>query len=130
MPLERIAPETLVAPVGYSHGVVGQGRFLFVAGQTGCARDGRIVPGGLVAQFAQALDNVLAVVDAAGGKPEQVARMTLYVTSKSDYGRDRKRIGAAYRERMGKHYPAMTLVEVASLLDDAAQVEIEATAVL
>ena len=113
-----------------SHGLRGRGELLFVAGQIGWTREGRIVSGDLIAQFAQALGNVLDVVTAAGGTPESIARLTLYVTSRVEYRQCRKALGEAYRERMGKHYPAMTLVEVRALLEDDAKVEIEATAVL
>ena len=83
-----------------------------------------------VAQFAQALDNVLTVVRAAGGAPSSIARLTLYVTDRNEYRARARDVGATYRARMGRHYPAMALVEVRSLLEDAAKVEIEATAVL
>jgi enamine deaminase RidA (YjgF/YER057c/UK114 family) len=125
-----VNPGSLARPVGYSHGILAQGELLFVAGQIGSGHDGTLISDDLVAQFAQALENVLEVVHAAGGKPESVARLTLYVTDKAEYRRCRKALGEAYRKRMGRHYPAMTLVEVKSLLDDAAKVEIEATAVL
>jgi len=83
-----------------------------------------------VAQFAQALDNVLAVVAAAGGSPESIARLVIYVTDKRDYRAGRGEVGDAYRSRMGKHFPAMALVEVRGLLEDDARVEIEAVALL
>jgi enamine deaminase RidA (YjgF/YER057c/UK114 family) len=89
-----------------------------------------MVSGDLVEQFDQALANVLEVVAAAGGTPASVARLVLYVTDKSEYRSRRKPLGAAYRERMGRHYPAMTLVEVSALLEDDAKVEIEAVALL
>jgi enamine deaminase RidA (YjgF/YER057c/UK114 family) len=89
-----------------------------------------LVSDDLVAQFAQALDNVLDVVWAAGGKPESVARLVLYVTNKQEYRDRAKAIGEAYRHRMGKHFPAMTLVEVKSLFEDDARVEIEAVALI
>jgi enamine deaminase RidA (YjgF/YER057c/UK114 family) len=108
----------------------GAGELLFVAGQTGANREGRLVAGDVVGQFAQALDNVLDVVWKAGGRPESVARMVVYVTDKREYRRQAKELGAAWRKRMGKHYPAMVLVEVKSLLDDDALVEVEAIAVL
>jgi enamine deaminase RidA (YjgF/YER057c/UK114 family) len=128
--LSVVVPDSLAKPVGYSNGVKGSGELLFVAGQIGWNREGRLVSADLVEQFAQALDNVLDVVWAAGGKPESIARLTIYVTDKSEY-RDRRRpLGEAYRRRMGKHFPAMTLVEVKSLLEDGARVEIEATALL
>lgn len=129
-PLEPVNPDSLAPPVGYSNGILSEGRLLFVAGQVGWTREARIVSDDLVLQFAQALDNVLDVVWAAGGRPEQVARLTLYVTDKAEYWQRRKAIGEAYRKRMGRHFPAMTLVEVRSLLEDGARVEIEATAVL
>jgi len=128
--LSVVAPESLAKPVGYSNGIMGSGELLFVAGQVGWNREGRIVSADLVEQFAQALDNLLDVVWAAGGNPESIARLTIYVTDKREY-RDRRRpLGEAYRRRMGKHFPAMTLVEVKALLEDGALVEIEATALL
>lgn len=128
--LSVVNPDSLARPVGYNNGIKGQGELLFVAGQIGWDRSGRLVSDDLVAQFAQALENVLEVVWAAGGRSESIARMTLFVTSKAEYRRRRKALGAAYRKRMGKHFPAMTLVEVKSLFDDGAKVEIEATALL
>jgi enamine deaminase RidA (YjgF/YER057c/UK114 family) len=128
--LTLINPESLARPRGYSHGVKGQGELLFVAGQIGWNREGRLVSDEFVAQFAQALDNVLDVVWAAGGKPESVARLTIYVTDKREYVREARRIGESYRKRMGKHYPAMALVEVKALLEEGARIEIEATAIV
>ena len=89
-----------------------------------------MVSADLVEQFAQALDNVLDVVWRAGGKPESVARLVLYVTDMNEYRRQAKPLGEAYRKRMGRHYPAMVLVEVQALLEDDAKVEIEATALV
>jgi enamine deaminase RidA (YjgF/YER057c/UK114 family) len=128
--LTPINPESLARPVGFSHGMKGSGDLVFVAGQVGWNREGRMVSDDLALQFAQALDNVLDVVWAAGGSPTSVARMTVYVTDKADYLRKRKAIGEAWRRRMGKHYPAMALVEVKALVEEDAKVEIEATAVL
>jgi enamine deaminase RidA (YjgF/YER057c/UK114 family) len=128
--LAPVNPESLAPPRGYNHGMRGTGELLFVAGQIGWNRGGHLVSDDLVAQFAQALDNVLDVVWAAGGKPESVARLVLYVTNKVEYRDRRGPIGEAYRKRMGKHFPAMTLVEVKSLLEEDAKVEIEAVAVL
>jgi enamine deaminase RidA (YjgF/YER057c/UK114 family) len=130
MTLTPINPESLTRPRGYSHGMKGHGEVLFVAGQIGWDRGAVLVSEDLVAQFGQALDNVLEVVWAAGGSKESVARMVLYVTDKKEYKARSKDIGSEYRQRMGKHYPAMTLVEVKSLLEDGAKVEIEAVAVL
>jgi enamine deaminase RidA (YjgF/YER057c/UK114 family) len=130
MPLTPINPESLARARGYSHGMKGSGELLFVAGQVGWDRDGRMVSGGFVAQFAQALENVLAVVTAAGGGPTSVARLVLYVTDKREYQARTREVGEAYRRIMGKHFPAMALVEVRGLLEDDARVEIEATALL
>jgi len=128
--LTAVNPDTLSRPRGYSHGMKGNGDVLFVAGQIGWDRHGHMVAGDFAAQFAQALDNVLEVVWKAGGGPQSVARLVLYVTDKAEYRRLQKEVGAAYRARMGKHYPAMVLVEVKALLEDDAKVEIEATAIL
>ena len=128
--LTAVNPDSLARPVGFSHGMKGSGDIVFVAGQIGWNREGRMVSDDLALQFAQALENVLDVVWAAGGSPTSVARMTVYVTDKADYVRKRKAIGEAWRKRMGKHYPAMALVEVKALVEDDAKVEIEATAVL
>jgi enamine deaminase RidA (YjgF/YER057c/UK114 family) len=125
-----VNPPDLPAPRGYSNGVVLQGRMLFVAGQIGWLPDGRLVDGGFAGQFDQALANVLAVVRAAGGSAESIGRMTMFVVDKAAYEAARREVGERYRARMGGHYPAMTLVEVKSLLEPGAVVEIEATAVI
>lgn len=128
--LTPVNPESLARPIGFSHGMKGSGDIVFVAGQVGWNREGRMVSDDLTLQFAQALENVLDVVWAAGGSPTSIARMTVYVTDKGEYVRKRQAIGEAWRKRMGKHYPAMALVEVKGLVEDDAKVEIEATAVL
>ena len=127
-----INPESLGAPRGYSNGVLAEagGRLLFIAGQIAWNEEQQIVSDDLVAQFDRALRNVIAVVTEAGGTPDQIARLILYVTDKHDYQRRMKEIGKRYRAHMGKHFPAMVLVEVKSLLDDAARIEIEGIAVL
>ncbi|MBI5493902.1 MAG: RidA family protein [Deltaproteobacteria bacterium] len=128
--LQRIQPEGWAQPKGYANGMVGRGRVLFVAGQVGWDAQERFHTAVLHEQWAQALDNVLAVVRAAGGLPEHVARMTVFVTDHREYSAQRAEIGQAWRDRMGRHYPAMSLVEVRALLEQGAKVEIEATAVL
>ena len=128
--LTVVNPDSLAKPRGYSHGLKGAGEWLFVAGQIGWNREGRMVSADFTAQFTQALDNVLDVVSAAGGKPQSVARMTVYVTDKREYRAGAKAVGEAWRRRLGKHYPAMALVEVKALLEDDAKVEIEAIALL
>ena len=130
MKLDLINPESLATPRGYSHGVRGHGDFVFVAGQIGWNRQGRLVSADFVDQFAQAIENVLEVVWAAGGTPESVARMVVYVVDKQEYLQRLKEVGEAWRRRMGRHYPAMALVEVKGLLDPEARVEIEATAIV
>jgi enamine deaminase RidA (YjgF/YER057c/UK114 family) len=126
-----INPESLGAPQGYSNGVVTEGgRLLFVAGQIAWNEHQQIVSADIVEQFDRALANVITVVTEAGGKLEQIARLVLYVTEKNEYRERMKEIGERYRARMGKHFPAMVLVEVKSLLEDNAKIEIEATAVL
>ncbi|HEY3102579.1 MAG TPA: RidA family protein [Pyrinomonadaceae bacterium] len=127
-----INPESLGAPRGYANGVLTEpgGRLLFIAGQVGWNEQQEIVDDNLVRQFDRALANVIAVVEAAGGKPEQIARLVIYVTDVDEYRRCLKEIGRRYRARMGKHFPAMALVEVTSLFEDDAKIEIEGTAVL
>jgi enamine deaminase RidA (YjgF/YER057c/UK114 family) len=129
---EPINPESLGAPRGYSHGMLAPagGRLLCVAGQIAWDREGRIVGEDFPAQFAQALGNVLTVVRAAGGGPEHVLRLTIYVTDRRLYLDDLPAVGDAYRSVMGRRYPAMALVEVAGLLEPGALVEIEGTAVV
>ena len=130
MALTPVNPESLAPPRGYNHGMKGTGELLFVAGQVGWTREGRIVSGDFLSQFQRALENVIDVVWAAGGQPADIARMVVYVTDKAEYTARAREIGEVWRARMGRHYPAMALVEVKALLDDEARVEIEATALL
>jgi enamine deaminase RidA (YjgF/YER057c/UK114 family) len=127
-----INPESLGRPRGYSNGILCEpgGRLLFVAGQIGWDEKQIIVSDEFVEQFDRALGNVLSVVQEAGGSAGQIARMVVYVTNKLEYVEHTHGIGERYRARMGKHFPAMTLVEVKGLLDPSAKVEIEAIAVL
>jgi len=127
-----INPESLGAPRGYSNGVLTEagGQLLFIAGQIAWDETQKIVSPDLVDQFDRALANVIAVAAAAGGRPDQIARLVIYVTDKNEYRTQTKAIGERYRARMGRHFPAMVLVEIKSLLDDAAKVEIEGIAVL
>jgi enamine deaminase RidA (YjgF/YER057c/UK114 family) len=128
--MKIINPPTLAAPRGYSNGVlVPPGDLLFVAGQIGWDPQGRLADG-FVAQFARALANVVDVVEAAGGTAASIAKLTIFVADRAEYVGVRSQVGAAYRHLMGKHFPAMSLVEVAALLDPGARVEIEAIAVI
>ena len=131
--LERIDPEALGGRGrGYSNGILAPAgaRLLFVAGQVGWDRERRMVEGGFAAQFERALANVVEVVRAAGGAPEHLARVTIYVVDRNEYSAMLSAVGAAWRRVVGSHYPAMALVEVAGLLEPGARVEIEATAAL
>lgn len=126
-----INPEALGQPRGYNNGLLFEGgSLLFVAGQVGWDGDSRMVSDDFADQFAQALGNVLAVVRQAGGQPENIGRLLIFVTDKAEYSSRLRDVGSAYRQLMGKHFPAMTLVEVSSLLEPLAKVEIEALAVI
>lgn len=117
-------------PRGYANGIAARGELLFIAGQVGWDADEQMVSDAFVPQFAQALENVRAVLEAAGAKPEHLVRVTLYVTDKDVYEREAQSIGQEWRRVLGKVYPAMTLVEVSRLLEHGALVEVEATAVI
>ena len=134
-PLKRwaVRPDDWKSAQGYENGVLVErgGRMLFVAGQIAWDADQKLVGAGdMGAQFIQALENVLTVVEEAGGRPDEIVRMTVYVTDKKAYLAATKAIGGAWRKLMGKYYPAMALVQVADLLEPKALVEIEATAVI
>ncbi len=130
--MRYINPERVAAPKGYNNGVViapgTGGGVLFLAGQVAWDKDGRIVSERFAEQFDQALANILEVVTAAGGTPESIGKLTIFVTSVEEYTADLKEIGRRSRARMGRHYPAMTLVEVKALLESGAKVEIEGLA--
>jgi enamine deaminase RidA (YjgF/YER057c/UK114 family) len=127
-----IDPPSLGKPRGFSHGLlsVAGSRLLFVAGQTAAGADGRVADRGFATQFDTALGRVLAVVEEAGGTPAHVGRMTVFVTNMEEYLASREALRDVWRRRMGRHYPAMALVEVTRLVDAGASVEIEATAVI
>jgi enamine deaminase RidA (YjgF/YER057c/UK114 family) len=128
--LESVDVPGWPAPRGYANGVVTSGRTLYVAGQIGWNERQEFASEDLADQFGQTLDNVLAVVRAAGAEPTDVARMLVYVTDLDAYRASLKRLGQMWRERFGRHYPAMALVGVAGLVEPRAKVEIEAVAVL
>jgi enamine deaminase RidA (YjgF/YER057c/UK114 family) len=125
-----ILPEGWPRPKGYSNGMAARGELLAVAGQIAWNEKEEIVSPEFAAQFRQALGNVVSVVEAAGGTPGNLISLTIYVTDKQAYVDAIGEVGAAYRELIGKHFPAMALVEVAGLLEPGAQVEIQALAVL
>ncbi len=130
--LVLINPKELGAPRGYSHGILipPGSRLLFVAGQVGWDAEQRLVSEEFLGQFDQALSNVVAVVQAAGGDARHIARLTIYVLDKQDYLEDLTAVGEAYRRVMGRHFPAMALVEVRGLIEPGAKVEIEGTAAI
>jgi enamine deaminase RidA (YjgF/YER057c/UK114 family) len=117
-------------PKGYSNGIAARGRQVYIAGQIGWDAEGRIRSTQLAPQVRQALENVVAVLAEAGGRPEHLVRLTWYITSRDDYHAELAEIGAAYRAVIGRDYPAMSVVQVVALMEADARVEIEATAVI
>lgn len=128
--METLQPEGWVRPRGYANGIAARGRLIFVAGQVGWNAQGDFETSDFASQVRQALANVVAVLAAGGAGPAHLTRLTWYVTDRQEYRSALPEVGAAYRDVIGPHYPAMTLVQVAALLEDRAKVEIEATAVL
>ena len=125
-----IEPTGWVRPKGYSNGMVAQGRLLVTGGLIGWDAQERFSSDDFVDQLRQTLQNTLAVLAAGGARPEHVVRMTWYITDKREYLARRREVGAVYRQVIGKHFPAMAVVEVSALLEDRAKVEIETTAVI
>ncbi len=126
---EVLQPAGWPRPKGYSNGIAARGRQVYIAGQVGWDVAGRF-PATLGEQVGQALGNILAVLAVAGGKPEHIVRFTWFITSRDEYYAELPAIGAAYRSMMGKNFPAMSVVQVAALIEAGAKLEIEATAVL
>ena len=129
-PLDFLHPQHWKPARGYANGVAGAGRLVFVAGQVGWNAEQQFESRDFVAQVRQALENVVAVVSEAGGTPAHIARLSWFITDKREYLSRLPEIGQAYRSVMGKHFPAMTMVEVSALMEDEAKVEIEASAVV
>jgi len=130
MTLEFINPPELATPKGFSHAVVGSGRLVFLAGQTALDGSGRIIGGTVVEQFDTALRNLLQALAAAGGRPSDLASLTLYIVDMADYQANSKPIGAVWRRLVGERYPAMAAVGVSRLWDEEALVEVQGYAVL
>ena len=130
MTMEVILPDGWPRPKGYANGVVASGKMLFMAGMIGWDAQGRFESDDFAAQARQALKNIADVLREAGGKPENIVRMTWYVTDKREYLAAAREVGQAFREIIGSYNAAMTAVEVKALIEDRAKVEIEATAVL
>jgi len=130
-PFQRALQPAAWAPAkGYANGIAARGTLVFVAGQVGWTPEQRIVGDDFVAQARQALENIVAVLAEAGARPEHIVRMTWYVVDKDEYLGCARALGAAYREVIGRHFPAMSAVQVAGLVEEGARVEIEATAVV
>jgi enamine deaminase RidA (YjgF/YER057c/UK114 family) len=127
---ETLQPKDWKAPKGYANGIAAEGRQVFVAGQIGWNERAVFESDDFVAQVEQALSNIVNVVAEAGGEPQHLTRLTWYVTNKAEYVARQREVGDAYRRVVGRHFPAMTLIVVAGLLEDRAKVEIEATAVI
>jgi len=127
---EFLHPQNWKKPKGFANGIAAEGRTVFLAGQVGWNAEQHFDSTDFVAQVRQALENIVALVAEAGGRPEHITRLTWYVTSKQEYLSRLNDLGSAYRSVMGKHFPTMTLVQVVALVEDQAKVEIEATAVV
>ena len=130
MTVERVNPSELGSPKGFSHAVIGRGTVVFLAGQTALDAAGRIAGDDVVAQFEVALGNLLTALRAAGGRPEQLASLTVYVTDMDDYKAHGREIGRVWRRLVGADYPAMAGIGVARLWDAEAVVEIQGYAVI
>jgi enamine deaminase RidA (YjgF/YER057c/UK114 family) len=128
--LRLIKPEGWPTPKGYSNAIAGRGRLVFVAGQVGWRPDEQWETDDFAGQLRQALRNTVAILAAAGARPDHVVRMTWYVVDKKEYLAARAGIGACWREIMGRHFPALTLIEVAGLVEDRARLEVETTALI
>ena len=128
--MQILQPPDWARPRGFSNGIAASGRLAFIAGQVGWTGQGEWREKSFAGQFRQALANILAVLKEAGGRPEHIVRLTWYVLDKREYLAAVKDVGAAYRELMGRHYPAMAVVQVSGLVEDEARLEIEATAVI
>jgi enamine deaminase RidA (YjgF/YER057c/UK114 family) len=130
MASEFLQPPGWAAPKGYANGVSARGRQIYLAGQIGWNESQQLVSTRLAGQVRQALQNIVVLLAQAGARPEHLVRLTWFVTSVEDYRAELKDIGAAYRDVIGRHYPPMSVVQVAGLVEQGAKVEIEATAVV
>lgn len=127
---EELHPANWKRAVGYANGIAARGRMIFTGGLIGWDADQQFQSDDFAAQVRQVLENIVAVLAEGGARPEHLVRLTWYVTDKHDYLNALREVGAAYRDTLGRHYPAMALVQVAALVEDRARVEIEATAVI
>ena len=125
-----LQPPGWATPLGYANGIVASGRQVFIAGQVGWNAQQQFESDDFVSQTEQTLKNIVAILAEAGGTPEHIVRLTWYVTNKQEYLDNLKEVGKCYRQVMGRHFPAMSLVQIAGLVEDGAKLEIEATAVI
>jgi enamine deaminase RidA (YjgF/YER057c/UK114 family) len=128
--MEILQPPAWARPKGFSNGIAASGRLVFIAGQVGWTGQGEWQEKSFAGQFRQALRNILDVLKEARGEPQHIVRLTWYILDKKEYEGALREVGAAYRELMGRHYPAMAVVQVSALVEDQARLEIEATAVI
>ena len=128
--MQFINPPGWARPKGYSNGIVTEGRLLFMAGQVGWNADEQFQSDDFTGQVEQALKNIVAIVNDAGGEPENIVRMTWFIADRAEYLAAQKPLGKIYRTVIGRHWPVMTVVEVSAFIEDRAKVEIEATAVI
>jgi enamine deaminase RidA (YjgF/YER057c/UK114 family) len=128
--MQILQPPAWARPRGFSHGIAASGKLVFIAGQVGNTGDGKWEASDFAGQFRQALHNILSILKEAKGRPEDIVRLTWYVLDKDEYLNSLQAVGQAYRELMGKHYPAMAVVQVSGLVEGEARLEIEATAVI
>ena len=128
--MQILQPPGWAKPRGFSNGIAAAGKMVFIAGQIGWTGQGQWEATDFPAQFRQTINNTLAVLAEAGGRPEHIVRMTWYILDKKEYLGAIKEVGAAWRELIGRHYPAMAVVQVSALIEDQAKLEIETTAVI
>jgi enamine deaminase RidA (YjgF/YER057c/UK114 family) len=128
--MKYLQPPNWSRPKGFAYGIVARGRTVFVSGMIGTDAQGKVVAGDFVKQARQTLKNIVEVLSEAGAKPEHIVRMNWYVVDRNEYLGAYKQLGLVYREIIGRHYPAMTAVQVTSLVEGAARLEIEVTAVI
>lgn len=130
MSLERVNPPSLARPSGFAHAVIGSGTVVFLAGQTALDSTGQLVGGGVVEQFELALSNLIEALRAAGGRPDQLASLTVYIVDMADYQAHAREIGAVWRRLVGRDYPAMAGIGISRLWDEQALVEVQGFAVI
>ena len=128
--MQVLLPDGWAPPIGYANGIAAEGRIVFVAGQVGWDAQQKFHSADIIPQFDQALQNIIAILAKAGAKPEHIVRMNWYLADKDEYNARLAEIGAAYRELIGRHFPAMTALQVAGFVEDGAKIEIEVTAML